>query len=30
MPSYEGRVNEEQLLLLIAYIKSLRGTGGRQ
>jgi cytochrome c oxidase subunit II len=30
MPSYEGRVNEEQLLLLIAYIKSLGGTGGGQ
>jgi cytochrome c oxidase subunit 2 len=30
MPSYEGRLNEEQLLQLIAYIKSLSGTGGRQ
>ena len=26
MPSYEGRLNEEQLLQLIAYIKSLRET----
>jgi cytochrome c oxidase subunit 2 len=28
MPSYEGRVNEEQLLQLITYIKSLSGTQG--
>ena len=29
MPSYEGRVNEEQLLQLIAYIKSLSQTEKR-
>jgi cytochrome c oxidase subunit 2 len=30
MPSYEGRVNEDELMHLIAYIKSLSGKGGRQ
>ena len=26
MPTYQGRVNEEELLELLAYIKSLRST----
>jgi hypothetical protein len=27
MPTYQGQISEEQLLQLIAYIKSLRGEG---
>ena len=28
MPTYEGQVNTEQIIQLIAYIKSLTATGG--
>jgi cytochrome c oxidase subunit 2 len=30
MPPFQGRVNEEELIQLIAYIKSLSGTGEKQ
>ncbi|RPI24957.1 MAG: cytochrome c oxidase subunit II [Chloroflexota bacterium] len=30
MPSYEGRVTEEQLIELVAYIKSLSGPGAQE
>jgi len=28
MPTYEGQVGEEQILELIAYVRSLRSPGG--
>jgi hypothetical protein len=28
MPSYQGQLSEEQILQLLAYIKSLKGAAG--
>ena len=30
MPTFQGQVSEEQVLQLIAYIKSLKPAGGRR